>query len=72
MSLSLRKGNLSVILLHYLRGTPGGIEHYSERLEFGLFTREEMTRAFKSAGMEVRSDSEGLMGRGLYISVSLP
>lgn len=71
MSLSLREGNLSVILLHYLRGAPGGIEHYSERLELGMFTREEMTRAFKSAGMEVRYDSEGLMGRGLYIGVPL-
>ncbi len=72
MSLSLREGNLSVILLHYLRGTPGGIEHFSERLEFGLFTREEMTGAFESAGMEVRYDSEGLMGRGLYIGRPLP
>jgi len=68
MSLSGREGNLSVVLMHYLRGTPDGIEHYSERLELGLFTRDEMTRAFESAKMQVRYDTEGLMGRGLYIA----
>jgi len=72
MSLSLREGNLSVILLHYLRGTTDGIEHDSERLELALFTREEMVHAFKAAGLEARYDPEGLMGRGLYIGISLP
>jgi hypothetical protein len=67
MSLSGQEGNLSVLLLHYLRGRPDGIEHYSERLELGLFSREEMTRGFESAAMDVRYNSEGLMGRGLYI-----
>ena len=66
MSYSGREGNYSVLLFHYLRGTRTGIEHYSERLELGLFSREEMTRAFESAGMDVRYHAEGLMGRGLY------
>ena len=44
------------------------MEHYTERLELGLFTRDEMTWAFESAGMAVRYDSEGLMGRGLYLA----
>ena len=70
MSHSAREGNLSVVQLHYLRSTPDSIEHYSERLELGLFTRDEMTRAFESAGMVARYDSEGLMGRGLYIGRS--
>ena len=56
------------MLMHYLRSTSGGIEHYSERLELGLFTRDEMTRAFELANMEVRYDDQGLMGRGLYIA----
>ena len=68
MSLSGREGNLSVTLMHYLRSSADGIEHYSERLELGLFTRDEMTRAFESANMDVRYDTEGLMGRGLYIA----
>lgn len=70
MSLSLRKENRSVILLHYLRGTSNGIKHYRERLELGLFTRDEMSDAFAAAGMRVRYDTQGLMGRGLYIGTS--
>ena len=68
MSYSSREGNLSVLDLHYLRSTDGGIEHYSERLELGLFTRDEMTHAFELANMDVRYDDQGLMGRGLYIA----
>jgi len=68
MSLSGQEGNLSVVQMHYLRGRPDGIEHYTERLELGLFTRDEMTRAFESANMEVGYDAEGLMGRGLYLA----
>jgi hypothetical protein len=59
MSLSGREGNLSILQFHYLRGTPTAIEHYSERLELALFTRENMTRAFEFAGMQVRYDPEG-------------
>ena len=68
MSLSGREGNLSVVQMQYLRSTSDSIEHYSERLELGLFTREEMTHAFDLANMDVRYDTEGLMGRGLYIA----
>ncbi|MGA6972744.1 MAG: class I SAM-dependent methyltransferase [Candidatus Binatus sp.] len=68
MSHSGQRGNLSVLSLHYLRSTADGIEHYSELLELGLFTRDEMTHAFESANMDVRYDTEGLMGRGLYIA----
>jgi ubiquinone/menaquinone biosynthesis C-methylase UbiE len=67
MSLSRQEGDLSVVLMHYLRTTADSIEHYSERLELGLFSREEMARAFESAGLDVRYNAEGLMGRGLYL-----
>jgi SAM-dependent methyltransferase len=69
MSLSSRDGDVSILLYRYLRGTPEGIEHYTERLELGLFTRDEMTWAFESVQMAVRYDSEGLMGRGLYLAM---
>jgi ubiquinone/menaquinone biosynthesis C-methylase UbiE len=68
MSLSGREGAISTLLYHYLRGTPENVEHYTERLELALFTRDEMTWAFESAGLAVRYDSEGLMGRGLYLA----
>lgn len=68
MTFSGREGNLSIVEIQYLRGTANGIEHYSERLEFGLFTRDEMTRGFAAAGLEVSYDGDGLMGRGLYLA----
>jgi len=67
MSTSVKKGQSSVLLHSYLRMTPDGVEECSESIELGLFTRDEMTWAFEFADMEVRYDSEGLMGRGLYI-----
>ena len=68
MTISSQEGILSVMQMHYLRSTSNSIEHHSERLELGMFTREEMTQAFESANMDVRYDTEGLMGRGLYIA----
>jgi SAM-dependent methyltransferase len=67
LSSSVAEGQLSVLLYHYLRGTPVSIEHHSERVELGLFTRDEMTWAFEFAGMEVQYEFEGLIGRGLYL-----
>jgi hypothetical protein len=37
-------------LFHFLRGTPNGIEHYSECIKLCLFTRDEMTWELESAG----------------------
>jgi SAM-dependent methyltransferase len=68
MTLSGREDNVSTIEIAYLRGTPAGIEHHTDRFELGLFTREEMTHAFERAAMRVRYDPEGLMQRGLYIA----
>jgi SAM-dependent methyltransferase len=66
MSTGVAERQSSVLLYHYLRSTPNSLEHYTERVELGLFTRDEMTWAFESAGMQVRYDSAGLIGRGLY------
>ena len=69
MSIGAAEGQSSVLLYNYLRCTPRGIEHYSARIELGLFTRDEMTWAFESAGFSVRYDPTGLMGRGLYVGL---
>jgi SAM-dependent methyltransferase len=67
MSLSARRGRLSVIEFHYLVGRGEGIEHMTETHELGLFTREELERCFHAAGFTgVDYDPEGLIGRGLF------
>lgn len=70
LSHRVREEHISVLLNHYLRPTPDGLEHFNERIELGLFSRDEMIWAFEFAGMAVCYDSDGLMGRGLYIGRS--
>ena len=61
-----REGNISILDFHYLVGTEGKIEYFTERHELGLFTVEEMMAAFSEADLDVRYDPDGLTGRGLY------
>ena len=64
---SLQRGNLSYFDLHHLVGTPQGTEYFVEHHELGLFTQEEMLHAVELSGLKVSYDSQGLMGRGMYI-----
>jgi len=59
--------DLCVLDIHYLVGTPEGVEHFTERHELGLFADEVYRAAFEDAGLEVRSDPDGLFGRGMYL-----
>lgn len=63
----LRGERISTTEMHYVVGTPDGVDHFVERHELYLFTREEMRAAFEQAGLDVEYDDEGLMGRGLWI-----
>jgi SAM-dependent methyltransferase len=69
MSVNVKERHRSVLLHRYMRCGPCGIEHYSDRIELALFTRDEMTWAYEFTGMKARYESEGLMGRGLYIGM---
>lgn len=60
-------GVLTVLDIHYLIGTPAGVEHFVERHELGLFTDSEYREAFAAAGLEVEYDREGLFGRGMFL-----
>jgi SAM-dependent methyltransferase len=68
MNVAERRGDLSVVEFHYLVATSAGIEHFTELHELGLFTVDQYLDAFRAAGLDVEHDSEGPMGRGLYVA----
>lgn len=63
------EGQLSIMDMHHLVGTPGGVEHFVEHLELAMFTHAQYVEAFQRAGLRVVHDPAGLDGRGLYIGV---
>ena len=64
------EGNVSVLNINYLVGTPEGIRFFTERHEIGLFTHEEYLSAFHNAKLDVSYDSKGFFGRGMYLGVN--
>ena len=69
MNIHKRDGNVAAFLFHYVVGTPGAVEYFTESHELGLFTKAEYLAAFDCSGLEVTYDEKGLMDRGLYIAV---
>jgi SAM-dependent methyltransferase len=61
------KGDRLVLDMHYLVGTPAGVEHFIERHEVGMFTSDQYLEAVREAGLDPEWDDEGLMGRGLVL-----
>ena len=61
-------GRVSRLHFQYLVGRPSGITHATEVHELGLFTTEEMLSYFREAGLEARHETEGLIGRGLFLA----
>ena len=61
------EGRLSILDLHYLVGTPAGVEYFSERIELGLFTFEEYREAFEDAGLRVLQGA--VRGQGPFVAV---
>lgn len=60
-------GTVAVLDFHYLVCTAAGVDHFTEHHELGLFTDAQYRDAFAAAGLQVEFDSDGLIGRGLYI-----
>ena len=60
-------GEEVAIDMHYLVGTPAGVEYIVEPHVLGLYTHDEYLDAFRAAGLEAEHEPEGLMGRGLYL-----
>lgn len=58
---------VSAMDIHYLVGTPEGVDSFTERHEVGLFTHEEYMDAMVAAGLTAEYDAEGLFGRGMYV-----
>ena len=63
----VREADVVKSTFHYLVGTAGGVEHFTEMHEMGLFSEDQHRAAFAAAGMAVTLDEKGLMGRGLYV-----
>ncbi len=70
MYTSEAKDSLAVLDIHYLVGTPSGVEHFQERHELGLFTDEEYRRALEEVGLSVEYDRLGVFGRGMYLGTA--
>lgn len=67
MSRTVIQGTLSRLEFEYLIGDGDGLEHRSETHELGLFTREEMERAFREAALDVERIERTLRTRGIYV-----
>ena len=70
MYTSNRRDRVAVHDIHYMVGTPTGIEQFTEIHELGLFARNECERAFTNVDLTVEYDPVGLFNRGLYIGLA--
>ncbi len=69
MNVAEAEDGISIMNFHYLVATRDGIEHFTERLELGLFSHEDYQEAFRASGLEVVYDSMDSppRGRGMLI-----
>jgi SAM-dependent methyltransferase len=68
MNVSSVDGDLSVMDMHHLVGTPDGVEHFVERHELAMFRREQFADAAAAAGLAHAWEPDGLMpDRGLHV-----
>jgi hypothetical protein len=61
---------ISTLDIRHLVARGQEVDSFIEHHELGLFTHEEYLAAFADAGLSVRYDPVGLLGRGLYIAIN--
>ena len=66
------EGNVSVMEMHHLVGTPSGIRHLVDTHRLTLFTAAEYEAAFRAAGLGCDIDRPGPFGRGALIGQRNP
>jgi len=69
MAISKTDSRMSRIEFHYMKGTPAGVENFTERHDLGLFERSEYESAFQNAEFEVEFIENELTNRGLFVAV---
>ncbi len=70
MNSSVRRGDRSILELHYLAGIDGAVHSWTERHDLALFDDRTVRRAFVAAGLRVRRiPSHFTTRRGLYVGV---
>ncbi len=68
VSTSIREGTMTKLHFEWLVGHPDRIERFAENHDLWMATREELTGAFEEAGLHVRWEDPGPMGRGLLVA----
>lgn len=69
MYTSKRDGELSILDINYLVGTPKEVIYFKEKHELGLFDDDMYREAIVRTGLSVDYEKEGLFGRGIYIGI---
>ena len=70
MSVTEIRARTCVWDFRYLVATSGGgVQRFSERHVFSLFSKGDYLEAFRLAGLETDFDEQGLAGRGLFIGL---
>lgn len=61
--------NIATMSMHHIVEKPEGIEEFTEKHSFAMYSIKEYMTAFKNSGLSVRHDKEGLDGRGMFIGI---
>jgi ubiquinone/menaquinone biosynthesis C-methylase UbiE len=70
MTASRVEGSQSILDMHYLVGSPSGIEHLVETHRLTLFSLAEYESAFLASGLTFEFDPDGPIGRGALIGLA--